>query len=592
MVYIPCALQLVKVKYMGKFSISCAMFVVCIFALVCCSTAAQPKISLDRLNSSQPHWAITMDEDANITMDGGFIKNIQSDGVFNILAYGATPDDYTDDASAIQDCYDAATASYTATGKMQVVYWPPGEFNGNTSQYPSIPSTIIRNRPGVITQGAGIGATVFRAADNFRNTTQGVYMLWNEDEYCAGMQIRDITFEFGNNTVESGESNYTVGMGAYWTSDVVIENVEILNTSGFWSILLGGMAGHTDDCKNALLRNIHIYNSLGSSVADDETYDQTAIRINMDNVVFSDSILENEAVPNNAAMLEFHGNNTIVHDVIVLNYTNFANLGVDCAEESYGQVVSDCYMAVANGINLWNVDGGRVINFTARNNEIVLLRHPSNTITAGFQTINSYEFENVTIVGNTVTSDRPAGTGYYTTGCLFHVIENLIISDNRFVNCANPILIYNTQHLENCVISDNIINKFERDGLSQYKTGIYVDAQLSTDEGRLYIKNNILRGTGSSDSLYGILVFAPNLTYTVISGNEITDITGTDITTTTPYAWQTDEVIQIDHRSYNKLPLGAGWSIYADDGSTWLYGYNSSLYRMDTTWKIVNWTYV
>lgn len=56
------------------FSIAVAFVCFCLLCFLCCPAAAvQPKISLDRLNDSQPHWSITMDEDANITLDGGNI---------------------------------------------------------------------------------------------------------------------------------------------------------------------------------------------------------------------------------------------------------------------------------------------------------------------------------------------------------------------------------------------------------------------------------------------------------------------------------------------------------------------------------------
>ena len=44
-----------------------------ILFLVCAADAAQPKISLDRINTSQAFSSITMDADANITLDGGYI---------------------------------------------------------------------------------------------------------------------------------------------------------------------------------------------------------------------------------------------------------------------------------------------------------------------------------------------------------------------------------------------------------------------------------------------------------------------------------------------------------------------------------------
>lgn len=73
--------KLIKVKCMKKVMISIAVgIILCVCVLFCTASAVQPKISLDRLNDSQPHWAITMDEDANITFDGGYIHGME-DGI-------------------------------------------------------------------------------------------------------------------------------------------------------------------------------------------------------------------------------------------------------------------------------------------------------------------------------------------------------------------------------------------------------------------------------------------------------------------------------------------------------------------------------
>ena len=83
--------------------------------LVCAAYAAQPKIPLDRLNSSQPHWSITMDENANITFDGGQLLNYTNRGV-DSASLGATGDGVTDDTDALQNCLD-----YAATNKTRAI---------------------------------------------------------------------------------------------------------------------------------------------------------------------------------------------------------------------------------------------------------------------------------------------------------------------------------------------------------------------------------------------------------------------------------------------------------------------------------------
>lgn len=81
-----------------------------------------PKIRPDEINTSLPFSSILMDEDANITLDGGEIKNFQADGIVNVKAYGAVGDGSTDDTSAISAAQTAAEAS------SRKIYLPAGDY--------------------------------------------------------------------------------------------------------------------------------------------------------------------------------------------------------------------------------------------------------------------------------------------------------------------------------------------------------------------------------------------------------------------------------------------------------------------------------
>lgn len=65
---------------------------------------------------------IDMREDANITLNGGKIKNFQADGIVNVKAYGAVGDGSTDDTSAISAAQTAAEAS------SRKIYLPAGDY--------------------------------------------------------------------------------------------------------------------------------------------------------------------------------------------------------------------------------------------------------------------------------------------------------------------------------------------------------------------------------------------------------------------------------------------------------------------------------
>lgn len=97
---------------------------------------------------------------------GGAVEPPRVEGpVFNVLDYGAVPDDGVSDRDAIQA---AITAAETAGGG--VVFFPPGRFHLNTAARPG--STIRIRRSGVVLRGSGYwtGGTELFMEANFRPT--------------------------------------------------------------------------------------------------------------------------------------------------------------------------------------------------------------------------------------------------------------------------------------------------------------------------------------------------------------------------------------------------------------------------------------
>lgn len=524
----------------------------------------------------------------NITLDGGFIKKIQTDGVFNILAYGATPNDFSDDAEAIQDCYDAAHLEFDRTGHFQVVNWPPGEFNGNTSQsvYTANNFTIISPRPGVITQGSGMGATIFRAKDNFRDSTHGVYLFRNDLEQIDHLTIRDITFEYGNNTVEPGESNWT-SIGAEYCSNVVIENVEVLNVSGTHGLQFGALESAQNNT-NAYVSNIHIYNAQGSSVVDDDTYDHTSVRFDMDNVIFRDSILECESKPDNAAGFEFHGNNSVAFNLKVINYTNGANIGADQYPSNCtvtGQhILLSLFTGVTNGVTLWSTTADSMLSDVLLvGNKVVMDASGCGVVgishTGGIRSVNCYD--------NDISSTN---SGVWTYGGLFEDIDNINFQRNNVHNTTNGFYVLNTEYIETYDISDNNILHWGYGVTNgQHSAGLYIEIRPTVDGGHLVVNNNHMNGYGYP--YYGIFTYCPNLMDISIRDNDILGCAAQDIVEA--YTWRTDEDLYIEHSSHAYTPLSSSWApVGAKDGSIWTYQGNGTLYRKDTTWKEVDWTYV
>ena len=530
--------------------------------------------------------ALSLPANANITLNGGFVKNIQSDYVFNILAFGATANDFTDDADDIQDAYDFAYLEYLRTGIYHVVYWPPGEYNGNSSQGGSA-GVIVKNRPGVITRGAGKEATIFRVKDNFRNTTQGVYLLWNSDEYLKGMAITGITFEHGNNTVQTGENNYSA-VGAAWCSDVYISDVGFKNVSGTWALYLGQYGNHSDDLKNAIVSDISVH-QVAQAISGDSTYDHTSIRFNMDNVVFSDSILINDGMPTNAASFEFHGNNSIARGIIAINYTTAAHVGADqdgiCTIR--GISISNCLFQSTYGIGVWAFPAGAVLDdLTVNNNVFYVAEHAVEARGTALQSmVVSGSIRSVVFNANTVYHPFPSGVFTTSSGVYVADVYNLSIIGNTFDNLTNAVKIENTEDIGYYSISDNNIPIWGYGSVGQHTAAIYLDVRPATLSGKAVIQDNRLGGDNTG--VYGILTYTPNLKNLDIVDNTVMDTATLDVITFIPAGYIAGEKTYIRHASHEFGPSGN----YAIDGSTWECLDNGSLMRKDTDWKVVEWTY-
>jgi hypothetical protein len=525
---------------------------------------------------------------SNISLSGGFISALQSDGVFNIKSFGAYGDDYDDDAPYIQLCYDKAHELYDATGEYQTVYWPNGTYFANTSQtHYDNPGILIENRPGVITVGSGVGSTILRAKDNYRNSTQGCYLFWNEDEYLPGMQIHGMSFEYGNNIVETGEINASA-IGAAITSDVIVSNCEFNNVSGYWALMLGSSGANRSLCKGAFVHDIKVHN-VGKGISGDQTYDHTSVRFNMDNVVFSDSILSSDSFSSTSAGFEFHGNDSVAYGIQVHNYLNGVLLGADqdSISKASGQIIHNCLFRTSSGIGIWSLPVGSTLSdVSLLENKIFLINNDPTVYHAGITTgIVTGSVKNVSILRNEIT-DTVHEAFVTSLGAHLARIESLTFADNIIRNCTNGIKVESTEDITNYVIELNNIYDWGYGVVNgQHSSCIYIDVRPSVDSGVCTIANNRLYGDGHP--LYGILTYTPNLEYLNIVDNDVIGAATADIVTWFPGSYY-GEKTYIRHVSH-AFPASSDYH-YAINGSTWENLDTGISQRKDGTWKNVTWT--
>ncbi|RKE80250.1 tandem-95 repeat protein [Rhizobium sp. AG855] len=149
--------------------------------------------------------------------------------IFNVLEYGATPNDDTVDSAAIQAAIDAAYAAGGGT-----VYIPAGTFlmTGNPA---NSSDGCIEVRSNVTLTGAGIGETVLKLVDHFDARINGMIRT-PVDQNASNVVIENLTID-GNraNNIEHQAGIITgvkEGNGLIH-QDITIRGVEVMNCNAY-----------------------------------------------------------------------------------------------------------------------------------------------------------------------------------------------------------------------------------------------------------------------------------------------------------------------------------------------------------------------
>lgn len=452
--------------------------------LGCAADAAQPKISPDRINTSQPFPSILMDEDANITLDGGFINKLQGSGMWNPVAYGAIPDDGIDDAEAIQDAMDAAS---NAGGG--IVFFPPGQFDLNTSQSALYNSTFLEPRNNTILQGSGIGVTILRSMDDYRTPYRGNCIIADLSEnFTHNWAVRDLTLDGNgqNNLIDSQSyhfaDNTTKGAGIYShkAGNITIERVEFVNISGFNALLLNGYGDtvYAHDCREAVgcvIRDC-VFRNMGDDIPGNDLYDFSAIYISIKDALVENNVLYASEIcrVKNMCGIEIHAPNNRAINNQIYNLSNgiYTNCDGGFAGEWVDRVlVKDNYIfgAANNAINMWG-SAGKYLNSSVIGNKIIMYPLDDGTVSFGishcadgYSSTYAYPANFVTIKDNEMefyTSNRSASQVFGIKVC--HA-NNTVITGNIIKNVTyEGILVHHfeTTPIDVIDIRDNSILQF------------------------------------------------------------------------------------------------------------------------------------
>lgn len=548
------------------------IFILILTMLLCGSVEGATKIGLDRLN-----WSQGLPSGIEISW-----RNI-ADAPFNVNDYGAAGDGTTDDCEAIQDALDAAYAAYVASGEIQDVYVPAGTYQIDSSQVTS--EILLQPRPGVHLHGAGMNQTVIRAPDAWRNSTQGVSLFFNTAEYLDGMQITDLTFDYGSELFVQGDA-FATRIGASHCKNVLIENVEVRNASGSWAFVLGN--GTWDDFSDGCeIRNCEFINS-GDSKSGDATADFTCIYMNMRNASIHDNRFVNDAMMKNGTAIEFHNSEIRAYQNTIVNFAYGAHLGsqMDVPTTSTGQVFADNVIRAMVGMDYWTTTATDIWRDAVISGNTIFLTHRnSGDLLAGISTgTHLGGAYNISITDNKIINhDAPGGT-YASAGMVLNDINSGIVAGNEIVNVTRGIQFQYVDNLTDVAISGNIV----RDWGYGFTNGIYtpafqLDFSRTTDGGRVSVSGNVAIAAGYPQ--YGIVVWGQNLTYIDIIDNDIQGVATSDISMQGSYS---DEHVYIDHASWK----GGPGSNYASDGSIWKNLANATDYRRaSAAWSAIAYTY-
>lgn len=427
----------------------------------------------------------------DIDFASGYYARNATEGIFNIVDYGAVADDATGDGVVIQQCIDAASAYGGG-----VVIIPGGEFLLDEfveEQY------LLRNRPNFVLSGTG----TLKVGDGIRNETTPIFLLYENN---GSVNIHNVTVE-GITVDYNGQNNLVSNFswtgtpvvnrfGARKCSDINVHHVTFKNTAGHHCMYWGGGDPINDS-------NIDIHDCLFDTVAQgipgDLDYDHTSVYVSMSNATVHDCRFVNpdgtqDRVQNGAcSAIELHGNNNHAYNNVIKNYY----IGIWFTNIEDNLQTFDCQTAIGN---------------------VILGAHKP---IAAF--LDSGNITNVIIEGNVVTLDTwNSTTDMYATHisrAAGSAINNLYIKNNEFVGVVddagtNAVIPWSMNGVENLYMSGNTYDTFSSAGTINIR---YNSTMAITDN--IFINNT---GEGAFSQIDGWvqLYLYTDMSKFVMTGND------------------------------------------------------------------------
>lgn len=433
-----------------------------------------------------------------VTASGARYKRLLESPYMNVKWFGAKGDGTTEDMTFIQKALDTAFARGGGT-----VFFPKGTYIVSPSG-----SLRINLRNDVHLLGEGTGS-VIKVKDNagdygmiFGSSTSGVPLKnvrisnLRVDQNPQGNQ----TCNIDTSRTDSYYWQFVVGLYNY--ESIVIDNVTFDPTCGINTITLNNI-----NAKNATITNCRFNFVMANG---DGTYDNSAIYLNGRSHTVSNCLFY--AAPGQKARgaIETHAGTSVISNNVSDGYYTGINLqSSESSGDHSDMTVTNNTISNANqGIQFGPRTSHPIKNVVIANNTIHLinavhLRNLTTGISTAGSSVDTADYENITITGNTI------------------VFQEELTRRTSLNEGAYGIGFYKESNYTNILISNNIIKNAPVSGIrlgSNSKVGISTNIQIT---GNMIV--NAGHYPASSELYRAAILLRSTVKGAVISGNFISD---------------------------------------------------------------------
>lgn len=342
----------------------------------------------------------------------------------------------TDVTAVIQAAIDAV---YLAGGGTVIL--PKGTF-----LLASFSSGYYTLKPKSNVSIVGLGpASILKVADGLRTISQGITVLYDNDNYFENCLFDNFTVDFNgaNNldTWHNASSSINRMGGAAGMKNIWYDKIHFKNSAGAHFLYLSnGTAPSNATEKVFVIHNI--FENCGTAIAGNGSTDHTSVYFDVDNGSVLDNIFSQPNLNDTVSTaMETHGSGVIVHGNKVHRYAKAGNLGGDVRDVSNVVFSDNVARDVITGVSLYTAGAYAfndltIANFTAKLREVAGKNSVGIEALTG-QMVGSVNGTGLKIINPIITGpDTQTLTGYAHTGISLFRWNDVEITDPKIRHFA------------------------------------------------------------------------------------------------------------------------------------------------------------